>query len=375
MAGAKGAFKRLGGSSPPRRAHAGMPQLHKHLRSVLPAPVRMDSEEHGAVAGADIPLRCRSLPNGDGPSSGQQVAAMARRVLRSKPQKNKLKFTSRGFSAPSDAASKAQARMLLKRLVGRGSQRGQDMVEGWQKVVEPPIARHSLGSCAVVGLSSRILGSCLGKAIDSHDTVFRFGPAPVRGWERDVGTQKSVQLARKPSQSKCSDIDHDVWFKGGQIKEANSSAADQRPPTEFYLVMGESTGKCDKHHRPNKFKGVAVRYLNDRGVLHATQQLYAKFSSSIGRAEDQYAHRMKATSGFNFVVALLISQACRRVDLYGFGHGEGGHYFLGRQAGGSRKGMKAVHSLELEYWLLRQAMSEALLCYYDREVLATGATC
>eukprot|EP00951_Prasinocladus_malaysianus_P016954 scaffold132753_cov47-Prasinocladus_malaysianus.AAC.1 len=59
---------------------------------------------------------------------------------------------------------------------------------------------------------------------------------------------------------------------------------------------------------------------------------------------------------------------------------QGGHYFLERRFDGyeghsSSLVMKDVHSVELEYWLYRQAMSAALLCYYDKKDLAIGATC
>lgn len=47
--------------------------------------------------------------------------------------------------------------------------------------------------CALVGNSSRLAGSGLGKTIDSFDTVVRFNEAPSIGYESDVGTRTSIR--------------------------------------------------------------------------------------------------------------------------------------------------------------------------------------
>lgn len=145
------------------------------------------------------PSRCRSLATGT-------IARETGRVLL-KAEKGNSKWRSRGFSTPSatvdemeascpvlvidvlvehcpllpSSCSRAaqthfciargmhkwrdgtnsQASRLLKSLVGRGSVRDSRYLKGWTHVLQPSLARHSLGSCAVVGLSSRILGSCL----------------------------------------------------------------------------------------------------------------------------------------------------------------------------------------------------------------------
>lgn len=40
-----------------------------------------------------------------------------------------------------------------------------------------------------------------------------------------------------------------------------------------------------------------------------------------------------------------------------------------------RKAMKEVHSLELENWLLQQAMAASVLCLYDKDGLRVGSEC
>jgi len=288
------------------------------------------------------------------------------------------KYKAQKHKEPSDGSpEERQAVEKLKQVVGGAGK----VHPQWQSIISPPLGRHSLGSCAVVGLSSRLVGSCLGKAIDAHDTVFRFGGAPVKGWEMDVGSRKSVQLVRKPSESKCSNIDHDVWFKGSNEQVKNVSAADTRRPEKFYLMLGESAEKCGQRERVSSFKGTPVRYLNKYKdlIVPGSSDIYASFLTSreMQVSKDK---RAKATGGFNFVLALITSQACRRIDLYGFGKGEGGHYFFHERASvkksvDNRQGMKIVHSVGLENWLLRRAMAAKLLCIYDKQELSFGATC
>ncbi|XP_028809956.1 beta-galactoside alpha-2,6-sialyltransferase 2b isoform X2 [Denticeps clupeoides] len=69
---------------------------------------------------------------------------------------------------------------------------------GWDKLAPPPPLEKLYGgplkSCAVVTSAGAILGSSLGKEIDSHDAVLRFNAAPTEGFEKDVGSKTTIRV-------------------------------------------------------------------------------------------------------------------------------------------------------------------------------------
>ena len=52
-------------------------------------------------------------------------------------------------------------------------------------------------SCAIVGSAGLLLTQNFGDAIDAHDAIFRFNIAPVKGFERHVGSRTSIRLVNR----------------------------------------------------------------------------------------------------------------------------------------------------------------------------------
>ncbi|XP_071822905.1 alpha-N-acetyl-neuraminyl-2,3-beta-galactosyl-1,3-N-acetyl-galactosaminide alpha-2,6-sialyltransferase-like isoform X2 [Apostichopus japonicus] len=64
---------------------------------------------------------------------------------------------------------------------------------GYRDIIFHKPLRVSCGSCAVVSSSGHLLGSRAGGDIDAHDCVIRMNNAPVRGYEKDVGTRTTIR--------------------------------------------------------------------------------------------------------------------------------------------------------------------------------------
>ncbi|KAG7304125.1 hypothetical protein JYU34_011058 [Plutella xylostella] len=58
----------------------------------------------------------------------------------------------------------------------------------------PPVPPRRYNTCAVVTSAGALLGSQLGKFIDSHDMVLRFNNAPVENYTDDVGSKTTFRI-------------------------------------------------------------------------------------------------------------------------------------------------------------------------------------
>ncbi|XP_071484598.1 alpha-N-acetyl-neuraminyl-2,3-beta-galactosyl-1,3-N-acetyl-galactosaminide alpha-2,6-sialyltransferase-like [Diadema antillarum] len=65
--------------------------------------------------------------------------------------------------------------------------------EGYMNILSGQPLRLSCSSCAVVSSSGHLLKTDAGHEIDSAECVFRMNSAPVRGFERDVGSKTTVR--------------------------------------------------------------------------------------------------------------------------------------------------------------------------------------
>lgn len=138
-----------------------------------------------------------------------------------------------------------------------------------------------LPSCALVGSGSELSGSNLGSIIDKHDVVVRLNRAPVKGFERDVGSFTTLRYTNN--------------FNEG-YREFNTEAVvaskwcSSGPPCDFYGTLRRLGGK-------------KVHALNPAFVAYARRDTFA---AAVGH---------NPSSGFT--ATLLLLHVCSSVDIYG----------------------------------------------------------
>ena len=139
-----------------------------------------------------------------------------------------------------------------------------------------------LPSCALVGSGSELSGSNLGSIIDKHDVVVRLNRAPVKGFERDVGSFTTLRYTNNFNEG-YREYDTEAvvaskWCSSG-------------PPCDFYGTLRRLGGK-------------KVHALNPAFVAYARRDTFA---ADVGH---------NPSSGFT--ATLLLLHICSSVDIYGF---------------------------------------------------------
>lgn len=145
------------------------------------------------------------------------------------------------------------------------------------------------GSCAVVGSSGIMLHHELGAEIDSHDVVIRFNSAPIKGFEKHVGSKTTHRLTNTQN-----------WAFRENTREQLLVHMRSRSHLEGFVA----TRKGDPSIRMSGFDRDFVEHLAN-------------------------ALDFMPTSGFYGVMMALLR--CAEVDIYGFhvsaAHGALYHYY------------------------------------------------
>eukprot|EP00899_Mesostigma_viride_P013270 jgi/Mesvir1/21944/Mv06345-RA.1 len=222
----------------------------------------------------------------------------------------------------------------------------------------------SLGSCAVVGLAHSLLDTRLGLDIDKHDTVIRFGGAPVESFAPHVGRRTTISFLREVPLSKEDKLTAkegtDAWTKG-----------DVLAPERFYLSYGiRGTHVGASAGELHLFKGkpyVPMEALAGAEPTKRGMALYELLKEHVELAsKDSKLEELKPTTGMKLVLTLHMSGLCERIDLYGFSKSGAGHYFEGVSHANrdARSAMLETHVPGLEYFIYNVAMANGMLCIY-----------
>jgi len=175
-------------------------------------------------------------------------------------------------------------------------------------------------TCAVVGNSGNLKDAGYGREIDGHDVVIRMNDAPVKGYEKDVGTKTTIVIG------------------------APAKTPVVQGPTIHYITY------CDRI--PETLKTIN-NVLTDHFLDHyrSFHVLDHRFFASLTR----YTDGRPSTGLLSVFLAL---NACDKVDVYGFGKdpsGEWDHYYT------QAKWNPGVHDVSGEEKTLNELAAKKLL--------------
>jgi beta-galactoside alpha-2,3-sialyltransferase (sialyltransferase 4A) len=194
--------------------------------------------------------------------------------------------------------------------------------------------------CAVVGNSGNLKDSNYGFSIDSHDYVFRMNNAPLEGYEKDVGSKTSFNVAHSNTElfhdygpatehlvviadlatQYANESGHNDYTK--KVATALKLFTDQVYPGAFRKTIMPRTPFLEGTHFPENISQLEgnVRIINP-------QFLYYVYSSWF----DPQALETNAYPSIGFKTLILAFHMCDDIDIYGFGAnkktGRWDHYY------------------------------------------------
>mmetsp|Transcript_1326 Transcript_1326/g.4134 ORF Transcript_1326/g.4134 Transcript_1326/m.4134 type:complete len:698 (-) Transcript_1326:1606-3699(-) len=213
----------------------------------------------------------------------------------------------------------------------------------------PSIPKNAWGSCAFIASGS--IRSSLGSMIDSHDTVVRISATRLSEFKLYRGCKTDVLLV-KPHR-KMFDNDSDpckqelkfYWEPSAVYTYGNPGrtlSQKKKYRNNFFLKLKENVpvirtivdyGENDKLSPPYP--------LSDRAATYV-ERLFDHISVLSGT-------RIVPTSGFRFLVQLILSRRCRSLSAFGFSGMKEGVYFRSN----SSEKVNDWHNPEIEHSILK----------------------
>ena len=194
----------------------------------------------------------------------------------------------------------------------------------------PDFGKGQLGTCALVGSADNMLKKGWGTQIDAHDFVVRFN-SKMKGFEKDIGS-KTDGLWQKDSY---------VGAIGGNQK-----------PSKYYMIP-KIIPKNFVRKDGARIVGYSIALPSWRKAITEIYKIYKK---------DKKITKGTPTGGLARMISLMESDACTRVDIYGFSGG-GGKYFKKSAV------VKDEHIISVEHYIRRLMMATGLrgkVCVYGQ---------
>jgi len=181
--------------------------------------------------------------------------------------------------------------------------------------------RKRFASCALVGNSGALLFHERGTEIDGHEAVFRFNNAPVKGYEKNVGSKTTFQvfnskavreyLARlkKKRPKETWSILTITDFQGGK-KEIDyngkrMTALDQAKQVQWSQILD----RLQQFGNPQTFSIVAP------GLSYRVREVYEELQRRFEKEGLGKYEGLKPSSGF--YTFFVMREICDSIDIYG----------------------------------------------------------
>jgi hypothetical protein len=244
----------------------------------------------------------------------------------------------------------------------------------------------SLGNCVYVGAGDKLLKYKYGKDIDLFDTIFRIGYYPVKKYKRHNGSRTDVLLVRTPLHLKEQTNEEALHSDAGAWRFRYS----EHQPNKFYLAYPSScpvpqsmqvtvlklkllshtvenvVHTCPKAAKDERFEtwysGFKSRKSHEAVVRSFTMPLQKFRILSKETKKSSKADKWKNivfTHGFELILAILNSNLCSNLSVYGFSKQPGYHYFVKEKKSDTR--VRPGHVIGLEFYILQQLLEEGLL--------------
>ncbi|XP_078655709.1 CMP-N-acetylneuraminate-beta-1,4-galactoside alpha-2,3-sialyltransferase-like [Branchiostoma floridae x Branchiostoma belcheri] len=199
--------------------------------------------------------------------------------------------------------------------------------------------------CIVVGSSGLVSGQNLGSTIDKYDVVMRMNAAPVRGYEKDIGSKTTFRFIY-PESATLKDVDSDadyvlVPYKTDDLAWLLAVIQKEKPEGTFWKEIGD-TLNVD----PSR-----IRVLNPQ-VARSTSYEH------VGMMNVPTIGTIAVVAAFHF---------CDMVDIVGFGlrHDKPYHYFENKTIEGEFEGLFAyftvIHDFAKEKEFIKDLVRRAAI--------------
>lgn len=183
------------------------------------------------------------------------------------------------------------------------------------------VKRERYASCALVGSSGSLLNYNLGPEIDSHEAIFRFNNAPVKGFEKYVGSKTTFQVLnskavreylaklKKSAPKSPWDVLTISDFQGGkksiEYNGKKMTALDQAKQAHWAEIL--------QHLR--KYGSTQTFSIVSPALSHHVKELYDQFQSRFETQGLGKHDGLKPSSGF--YTFFLMREMCDSISIYG----------------------------------------------------------